>query len=63
MVISSKTDFIGFLIRYLFLFSISTGEAGGDRNILQDWYIFIFSERYVRIESMYDFLLRIQKLS
>gem|GEM_PF-4820210 len=54
-VFSSKTDFIGFLIRYLFLFSISAGFAGGNRNILQDWCIFMFSD------NIYNYFIIIQK--
>jgi len=50
-----KNDEICFLIRYLFLFSISTGEAGGDRNILQDWCIFMFSD------NIYNYFIIIQK--
>jgi len=51
----SKTDEIGFLIRYLFLYSISTGEAGGDRNILQDRCIFMCSD------NIYNYFIIIQK--
>gem|GEM_PF-6141820 len=41
---SSKTEFLGFLTRYLLYFTISDSSAGGDREPLRSWRVFMFCD-------------------